>query len=175
MLCYSVEMADKKWPPKTPEPGPLHMTATRLPDTPIGRYPVPRSELRPGSFWKLTRPLDEPGGGLPLNIWRRPTDRKWFGGASAHPTTALFKNNHSGWVWGVVDPLGWYGILADHDIIDHADSTITCRTQIAIVRTVDQPRWVGTVSRGQWVGTVLPAPERVAEPVLWNMRDYLGD
>lgn len=132
------------------------MIGRRLPDAPIGGNPYSDDWL-PGDYWKvLTRvhsSIDDPA--RPLNVHTL-EDQQWWNNTGTYDTR--YDQNLTGTVWGVIDPLGNYGMLSIHTVREEEDGTISVRpgdgssNSILISSSTPDglPQWHGYIEHGVW-------------------------
>lgn len=97
------------------------MVGTRLPDAPIGQFPVDYDDILPGSYWFVTVRGDHPDYPRRLNVKDHPEDRRWWG--TEHD--ARYEGNLTGLVLGIITPDGRYGMLSIHTVRENADGTVS--------------------------------------------------
>jgi hypothetical protein len=120
----------------------------RLPDCPVNVFPIPFDDLQPGDYWRC----QHPDGSHLLDVRANPDDRRFWGS----PDDPRFDGNLTGGVWGVVDPLGHFGMLSIHTVREEDDGTISVRpgdgssNSILIRRRDDEPAWHGYIEHGVW-------------------------
>lgn len=97
------------------------MVGTRLPDAPIGQFPVDYDAILPGSYWFVTVREYHPDYPRRLNVKDHPEDRRWWG----NPDDPRYEGNLTGLVLGIITPDGRYGMLSIHTVRENADETVS--------------------------------------------------
>lgn len=87
----------------------------RLPDAPIGQFPLVYEDLLPGSYWFVTVREDHPDYPRRLNVRDHPEDRRWWG-EGAQEDDPRYAGNLTGLVLGAITPDGRYGMLSIHTV-----------------------------------------------------------
>lgn len=127
------------------------MLGTRLPDCPIGEFPVEYDERPYGSYWRVLVRPDHPDGPRALDVREHAEDRRWWGGDDPR-----YEQNLTGGVWGIVTPNGLYGMLSIHTVREHDDGTISVRpgdgssNSILVQGGPDGASWHGYMEHGVW-------------------------
>jgi hypothetical protein len=91
-----------------------------------------------------------------LNVKDNLDDRRYWGNIS----DAVWAENLTGHVYGVLDPLGHYGMLSIHTIREEEDGTISVRpgdgssNSILIKYRAEPTWWHGYIEHGVWNGGV---------------------
>jgi hypothetical protein len=130
------------------------MQGRRLNDTPMGDFPRgPRGGLQrrtPGSYWKMLNRQT----GKPLDVHTLRDQRWWNNTGSKDPK---FDQNLTGTVWGVIDPVGRYGMLSVHTVREHEDGTISVRPGDGSSNSIlisggseTAEPWHGYIEHGVW-------------------------
>lgn len=122
------------------------MNGRRLDGAPIGQFPIKYEDLKPGDYWQVLTP----DGDRPLNV-HQVEDRYWPG------DDAVFAQNLTGHVFGVIDPAGRYGMLSIHTVRIEDDDTISILPGDGSSNSVlikggssDAPEWHGYIEHGVW-------------------------
>lgn len=129
------------------------MHGRRLPDAQIGSFPMAYEDLQPGDYWRVTVRDKHPDYPRPLNVREHRDDRRWWGSED----DPRFDGNLTGGVWGVVDPVGRYGMLSVHTVREHDDGTISVRPGDGSSNSIlitggseTAPPWHGYIDHGVW-------------------------
>lgn len=111
----------------------------RLPDRPLGEFPMDYDDLQPGDCWKIMSREDP---AIPLTPEDLGHDR-----AGGNPT---------GTVWGIITPNGMYAMLSIHTVREHEeDGTISIRpgdgsSNSVLVKGGQDKEWHGYVEHNVW-------------------------
>lgn len=125
------------------------MRGRRLNDTPIGEAPRGpkggKQRQTPGAYWKVLR---RDGTDQPLNM-HNPKDRRWWSGSPEQ-----YAQNLTGTVWGVITPIGGFGMLSIHTVREHEDGTISVRpgdgSSNSVLISGPEGTWHGYIEHGEW-------------------------
>lgn len=124
------------------------MIGRRLPDRPIGGGP--HADDQPGDYW-LVQLHD---GSRLLNVIEHPEDRRYWSNSS---TPAAELGNLTGWVVGLIDPSGRFGMLSIHTVRVEDDETISVRPGDGSSNSIlidggpeTTPVWHGYIEHGVW-------------------------
>lgn len=125
----------------------------RLPDAPIGEFPLDYNEMQPGDYWFATVRRDHPEYPRRLNVKDHPEDQRWWGEEQIDPR---FKSNLTGLVLGAFTPLMQYVMLSIHTVRENEDDTVTVApgdgssNSILVHASTDKPQWHGYIDNGEW-------------------------
>lgn len=110
-------------------------------------------ERQPGDYWFVTVRDESPDYPRRLNVKEYPQDRLWW----ANVDDARFDQNLTGWVLGVFDPAGRYGMLSIHTVREEDDGTVSVRPGDGSSNSIlikggnnPAPEWHGYIEHGLW-------------------------